>query len=46
MPGDALCYDARIRNWEEEWVSQLLEEAMRLKGKIPEAKKGRSAARS
>ena len=28
-----MTYDARIRYWEEEWLSQLLEEALRLKGK-------------
>jgi hypothetical protein len=33
MPGESMCYDARIRYWEEEWLSQLLEEALRLKGK-------------
>jgi hypothetical protein len=27
-----MCFDARIRYWEEEWLSQLLEEALRLKG--------------
>ena len=32
MPGESMCYDARIRYWEEEWVSQLLAEALRLKG--------------
>ena len=26
-----MTYDARIRYWEEEWLSQLLEEALRLK---------------
>jgi hypothetical protein len=30
-----MCFDARIRYWEEEWLSQLLEEALRLKGKVP-----------
>ena len=30
-----MCFDARIRYWEEEWLSQLLEEALRLKGKHP-----------
>lgn len=29
-----MCFDARIRYWEEEWLSQLLEEALRLKGKV------------
>jgi len=28
-----MTYDARIRYWDEEWLSQLLEEALRLKGK-------------
>jgi len=40
VEADSMCYDARIRYWEEEWVSQLLEEAIRLKAKfapIPEA---------
>ena len=32
MPGESMCFDARIRYWEEEWLSQLLEEALRLKG--------------
>jgi len=31
-PGESMTYDARIRYWEEEWLSQLLEEALRLKG--------------
>ena len=35
MPGESMCFDARIRYWEEEWLSQLLEEALRLKGKYP-----------
>ena len=30
---EAMTYEARIRYWEEEWLSQLLEEALRLKGK-------------
>jgi len=34
MPGESMCFDARIRYWEEEWLSQLLEEALRLKGKF------------
>jgi hypothetical protein len=34
MPGDTMCFDDRIRNWDEEWVSQLLEEALRLKDKF------------
>ena len=39
MPGDSMCYDARIRYWEEEWLSQLLAEALRLKGEVPEGEK-------
>jgi hypothetical protein len=35
MSGDTVCFDTRIRNWDEEWLSQLLEEALRLKGKDP-----------
>jgi len=31
-----MCFDARIRYWEEEWLSQLLEEALRLKGESPD----------
>ena len=38
MPGDTMCFDDRIRNWDEEWVSQLLEEALRLKTKFGSAK--------
>ncbi len=33
---DAMTYEARIRYWEEEWLSQLLEEALRLKKDAPE----------
>jgi hypothetical protein len=33
---DSMTYEARIRYWEEEWLSQLLEEALRLKGDKPE----------
>ena len=28
---ESMTYEARIRYWEEEWLSQLLEEALRLK---------------
>jgi hypothetical protein len=47
MPGeiDSMTCEARIRYWEEEWVSQLLEEALRLKGdvrKIRPARKSRN----
>jgi hypothetical protein len=38
MPGDSMCFDDRIRNWDEEWVSQLLEEALRLKNKFGNTK--------
>ena len=33
MPGDTVCFDTRIRNWDEEWLSELLAEALRLKEK-------------
>jgi hypothetical protein len=33
-PGESMTFDARIRYWEEEWISQLLEEALRLKGTV------------
>ncbi len=50
MPGESMCYDARIRYWEEEWLSRLLEDALRLKGlaaepETPEAAKGLNAGR-
>jgi hypothetical protein len=45
MPGDYGCFDDRIRNWDEEWVSQLLEEALRLKKQFGESKR-RPSARS
>ena len=38
MPGDSMCFDDRIRNWDEEWVSELLEEALRLKDKFGSTK--------
>ncbi len=38
MPGESMTYDARIRYWEEEWLSQLLEEALRLKGSLSETR--------
>ena len=51
MPGelDSMTCEARIRYWEEEWLSQLLEEAMRLKEDVSEkrprpARKDRAAA--
>lgn len=31
MPGDSICSDARLKYWEEEWLTQLLSEALRLK---------------
>lgn len=36
MPGDAICSEARLKYWEEEWLSQLLSEALRLKGSTPD----------
>lgn len=36
MPGEAICSEARLKYWEEEWLSQLLSEALRLKGGAPE----------
>ncbi|HUS56723.1 MAG TPA: hypothetical protein VMY17_01745 [Thermoplasmata archaeon] len=30
-----MCHDARIRYWEEEWLSKLLAEAIRLKSESP-----------
>ena len=52
MPGESMCNDARIRYWEEEWLSRLLEEALRLKEQAaepetptPEAAKGLTAGR-
>lgn len=49
VPGelDSMTCEARIRYWEEEWVSQLLEEALRLKGDLHKerpARKSRNAA--
>jgi len=52
MPGDNGCFVDRIRNWDEEWVSQLLEEALRLKEQFgegkpkPSARKARKGARA
>jgi|MudIll2142460700_1097286.scaffolds.fasta_scaffold591441_1 hypothetical protein len=34
VSGESMTCDARIRYWEEEWLSQLLEEALRLKGNL------------
>ena len=31
VSGESMTYDARIRYWEEEWLSELLQEALRLK---------------
>jgi len=39
LAGDTGYFDARIRNWDEEWLSELLEEALRLKGKSPTSAK-------
>jgi hypothetical protein len=35
LPGESMCHDARIRYWEEEWLSKLLAEAVRLKSESP-----------
>ncbi len=43
VPGDYGCFEDRIRNWDEEWVSQLLEEALRLKKQFGESKPKPSA---
>ena len=40
---DAMTYEARIRYWEEEWLSQLLEEALRLKGDTASEKPARKS---
>ena len=42
-PGESMTYDARIRYWEEEWLSQLLEEALRLKKDATHADKESAA---
>jgi len=44
MP-DTACWDDRIRNWDEEWVSELLEEALRLK-KTSTKESSRAACRT
>ena len=36
MPGESICSDARLKYWEEEWLSQLLSEALRLKNLTPD----------
>ena len=36
---ESMTWDARLRYWDEEWLSQLLEEAMRLKTKAASSKK-------
>lgn len=43
LPGecDSMTYEARLRYWEEEWLSQLLEEALRLKGEVSGGQPGR-----
>ena len=42
---ETMTYEARIRYWEEEWLSQLLEEALRLKGKPAEKPPRKSRAK-
>lgn len=46
MPGGDGCFEDRIRNWDEEWVSQLLEEALRLKEQFGEGKPKPSARKA
>ena len=43
MPGelDSMTCEARIRYWEEEWLSQLLEEALRLKDNVSDERPAR-----
>ena len=46
---DSMTCEARLRYWEEEWLSQLLEEAMRLKKDVSDkrtrpARKDRATA--
>ncbi|MEM4232979.1 MAG: hypothetical protein QXQ13_08100 [Thermoplasmata archaeon] len=43
---DSMVCDARIRYWEEEWLSQLLEEALRLKGSVSAGRPGRKTRAS
>ncbi len=46
IEGESMDCEARLRYWEEEWLSELLEEALRLKGKASDkrpARKNRSA---
>lgn len=38
---DAMTCEARLRYWEEEWISQLLEEAIRLKQNVSEKRPSR-----
>jgi len=43
VPGelDSMTCEARIRYWEEEWLSQLLEEALRLKDNVSDERPAR-----
>ena len=43
VPGelDSMTCEARIRYWEEEWLSQLLEEALRLKDDLSKERPAR-----
>jgi hypothetical protein len=38
---DSMTCEARLRYWEEEWISQLLEEAIRLKQDVSEKRPSR-----
>ena len=45
MPGEAICSEARLKYWEEEWLSQLISEALRLKKHAPEEDKSASSVK-
>lgn len=44
MPGESICSDARLKYWEEEWLSLLLSEALRLKKLTPEEEAAAASA--
>lgn len=44
MPGDSICTDARLKYWEEEWLTLLLSEALRLKNVTSEEEAAALAA--
>lgn len=45
MPGEAICSEARLKYWEEEWLSQLISEALRLKKRTPEEDQSASSVK-